>query len=276
MSIQTKNFNKKNQVSLIFGELANTYYSVNSATQDMPIVIFDTQELETSKTIKNNYTVFQISDSGTGANPAKGRELMQTKLTELDSIINQYDVVNIFHGKCGGTSGSSLEAGDYIKSKGKLVLFHPMGMISTDASAGDRMANLEYSNDALKDHNHCNLEAMETKSLKDIGNLVKTRIDNMLSVANFRNFDNNDFLNLFTNKEFTVATGNNPIELKTKVQKFFNQNISTYFIGQSSESGDLNKSQMLNLLLQNRLVDNSRSKTATKFGDNELVVLACR
>jgi hypothetical protein len=271
-----KTFSKKSQVAIICGELANTYYEVNSATQDMPIILTDTQKVETAKVLKNNFTILQISDSGTGADPAVGRELAKSKLEQVKELTEDYDTINVFYGVGGGTSGSALEIGDYLKSIGKLVIMHPMGLIATDSCSGNRIANLEYSTKAISGHNHCWIRPLESTTLKEIAAMLKNRIEDLVAISNFRNFDNNDYLGLFQSSEFVIYKGTDPMIAKTQLNKFLSENISSFFVGQSSEEGSLVGANMLQLVLRNHLKENGKSKVAPRFGSSELLAVLCR
>jgi Tubulin/FtsZ family, GTPase domain len=271
----TKTFSKKSQVAIICGELANTYYNTNSAFADMPIILVDTQSLDLPKVPKNNYTKIELGDSGTGANPQVGRELAKNQAQEIMELVKEYDVVNIFFGVGGGTSGSALEIADMLKDS-KLVLVHPMSLISIDSSTGNRTSNLNHAIESLASHNHCWIRPGEIESIKELGILLKNRVDDLLAVTSFKNLDNNDFYNLFSDSEFAIHKGNDPISAKTQLQRFLGNTISSFFVGQSSEDGSLVGAKMLQLLLKNHLKENGKSKVAPRFGSSELLAVLCR
>lgn len=275
MSTQTKS--NKNQISIIIGELANTFYHFNKDYKDMPVILIDTHSLEYGQRIANNFTPIVISNEGTGANPAKGRELATNNLDQVLELIANKDVINIFLTAGGGTQGVGHELADKLKELGYLVIIHPVPLLSMDGH-GDRTENLLYCTDAIKDHNHFWIQPEGSEdNLKELAQLVSDRLNLMLEITNFRNFDNSDYFKLWQGREFTICTGSQLETVKTSLARFTNDKLSSFFVGESNENGSFNNAIKLQMMLKPKLVDNGISKFSPKLGDtDELLVIACR
>ena len=269
-------FNKKNQVALVFGELATTYYSSTTATKEMPVILLETNSFDLPKNLNNNFTSFEIDTNGTGADPKVGRELAKLKLEQIKSLVANYDVINIFFAVGGGTSGSALEVADSLTTS-KLVLLHPVPLITTDATKGRRVTNKEYSVQAMSKHNHCWIDCSQSNSLKNIVQLVKQRTEDLLTICEFRSLDNNDFRSLFNGSQFQLLVNDCVFKTKTKLQEFLSDPITSFFVGETSQEGNLASAKMLQLLLKTYLASEGNSKVSPKVGiKKQLLTIVCR
>lgn len=269
----TKIENKNNIITVIFGEIARSYYGNNNAKQENPILLVDSRSFDEIKYQKNNYSFCEISENGTGANPEVGSQLVVQNQSQLLDLVKNYDIVNIITTMGGGTgAGAGTQFAKIVKTETKkIVLVNILDLLPHEQSGnGNRQENANF---AIKNLVDCNYSIISTDNLQDnyiedVNNRILERIANILELLDIDSLDYNDVSSLFNNSEFIldkITTKTNPELIAEFAEKtrLLTGNITNYNLNYSSNRPSSLSISMITKKLEQKTQKNSKSKVTT-------------